>query len=164
MTDHQRRLGATLTAPGTVSSRESAGALHGFRPGHRRALEIVTRPGSGGPRRLGSLLVYRSSTLSGEVVVRDGISVTSPTRTLVDLCPRLSEKQRAKAVREGIRLGAFTALDVRLAAERYRGRRGIGGLDDLARRLDACPSAGPAAMPRRGRWRCSTPPDWSCQP
>jgi len=139
LTDHQRRLAATLTAPGTVLSHASAGALHGFRPAARSSFEVVTRPGNGGPRRIGDLLVCRSSTLAGEVVPRDGVPVTSPTRTMVDLSAGLSPRQRAKAVREGIRLGAFTALDLRLAAARYRGRRGTCGLAELAARLERLP-------------------------
>jgi hypothetical protein len=141
LTDHQRWLAATLSAPQTVLSHASAGALHGFRPRSVSAFEVVTRPGSGGPRRIGNLLVCRSRTLSGEVVTRDGISVTSPTRTLIDLCAQLARRQRGKAIREGIRLGAFTALEVRLAAARYRGRRGIAGLADHAGALERLPIA-----------------------
>lgn len=51
----------------------------------------------------------------------------------------LDVRQRAKAVREGIRLGAFTALEVRLAAARHRGRRGTSGLTDLAAQLERLP-------------------------
>lgn len=136
LTDHQRRLAATLTASGPVLSHASAGALHGFRPGVRSSFEVVTRPGSGGPRRVGDLLVCRSSTLAGDVVLRDGIPVTSPTRAIIDLSAGLDVRQRAKVVREGIRLGSFTALELRLAAARHRGRRGTGGLADLAARLE----------------------------
>lgn len=139
MTDHQRRLAATLTASRTALSGASGGALHGFRPVRRAAFEVITRPGTGGPRRIGALLVCRSSTLCGEVIVRDGIPVTSPTRTLIDLCSRLNERERAKAVREGIRLGVFTALEVRLAAVRYRGRRGTSGLAEQAQLTERLP-------------------------
>lgn len=138
VTEHQRRLAATMTAPRTVLSQASGGALHGFRPIRRSAIEVVTRPGNGGPRRCGRLLVCYSNTLDGEVVVRDGIPVTSPTRTLIDLCAHLSEQQRGKAIREGVRLKVFTALEVRLAA-RYCGRRGTSGLAELAQRLDRLP-------------------------
>jgi very-short-patch-repair endonuclease len=67
--------------------------------------------------------------------------VTSPTRTLIDLCARLDDKERAKAVREGIRLRVFTALEVRLTAARYRGRRGTRGLGEMAARLEKLPIA-----------------------
>jgi hypothetical protein len=139
VTAHQRRLAATLTAPCTILSGASGGALHGFRPVRRIAFEVVTQTGSGGPRRCGALLVCYSNTLEGEVVVRDGIPVTSPTRTLIDLCARLNDRDRAKAARDGIRLNVFTALEVRLAAARYRGRRGTSGLAELATRLERLP-------------------------
>jgi hypothetical protein len=139
VTEHQRWLAATLTAPNTVLSHASAGALHAFRPRPRPSFEVVTRPGSGGPRRIGALLVCRSTTLADDVVIKDGIPVTSPTRTLIDLCAGLTARERARAVREGIRLQVFTALEVRLAAARYRGRRGIAGLADQAEALEQLP-------------------------
>lgn len=140
ITDHQRWLAATLTAPGTALSHASAGACGGFRP-WRGAFEVVTRPGSGGQRRIDGLLVCRSSTLDGHVVVQDGIRVTSAARTIVDLSAHFSDEQRAKAVREAIRLQATTALELRLAAAAHRGRRGVAGLEALAARLEALPIA-----------------------
>src|SRR3712207_4316560 len=59
-----RWMGATLTAPGTVLSHNSAAAAWGFRPQHA-PFETVTRPGSGGRRRHGGVLVHRSTTLDG---------------------------------------------------------------------------------------------------
>lgn len=138
ITAHQRRLAATLTAPGTVLSHASAGDLHGLRP-WERAFHVVTRPGSGGPRRVDGLLICRSRRLEGHVVVRDGVRVTSAPRTIVDLCPYLTEPARAKAVREAIRLRRMTALDLRLAAAAHRGWRGTAGLAALAARLERLP-------------------------
>src|SRR4051794_21069647 len=57
-----RWMGATLTAPGTVLSHASSAAARGFWS-LPRGFETVTRPGSGGPRRYGGVLVFRSSTL-----------------------------------------------------------------------------------------------------
>src|SRR3954465_7289737 len=50
---------AVLTAPDSVLSYGSGGACYGF---HRfeRGYEVVTRPGQGGRRRLGGVLVFRS--------------------------------------------------------------------------------------------------------
>ena len=138
ITDHQRRLAATLTAPGTALSHASAAALDGFRPS-MTGFEVVTRPGSGGPRRIGDLLVCRSLTLEGWVTVRDGIPVTKPARTIIDLAPHLDERRHAKAVREAIRLKVMTALELRLALAEHRGRRGTRGLAELAARLEQLP-------------------------
>ena len=54
--------GATLTAPSTFLSHASASSAWGFWV-PRRMYETVTRPGHGGPRRHGGLLVFRSRTL-----------------------------------------------------------------------------------------------------
>ena len=55
--DWGRWMGATLTAPGTVLSDVSAAAAWGCWSFERR-FETVARPGSGGPRRHGGVLVY----------------------------------------------------------------------------------------------------------
>lgn len=140
LTDHQRRLAATLTAPRTVLSHASGGAHWGFRPWNG-GFEVVTRPGNGGPRRIGDLLVCRSSCLTGQIVRRDGIPVTTPARTIIDLAPHLTDRQRAKAVREAIRLRVMTALELRLTLAGHRGRRGTRGLAELAACLERLPIA-----------------------
>ncbi len=138
ITDHQSRLAAVLTAPRTVLSHGSGAAHWGFRPWNA-GFEVVTRPGSGGPERIGNLLVCRSKTLDGYVTRRDGIPVTTPARTIIDLAPHLTQRQRAKAVREAIRLKVMTALELRLALPDHRGRRGTRGLRELAARLERLP-------------------------
>jgi len=135
---HQRHLAATLTTRESVLSHASGADRHGFRSWHG-PFEVITRPGSGGPRRIGDLLVLRSSTLEGHVGRRDGIRVTGAARTIVDLSPHLSEPQRAKAVREAIRLRTTTALELRLVVAQHPRRRGIAGLAALAARLEALP-------------------------
>src|SRR3954467_8077660 len=63
--DWGRWMGATLTAPGSVLSHFSAAAARGFWA-LPHPFETVTRPGSGGPRRHGGVLAFRSSTLAGD--------------------------------------------------------------------------------------------------
>jgi len=138
VTDHQRWLAATLTAPDSALSHVSAAALHGFFSSVRR-FEVVTRPGSGGPRREGDLLVCRSRTLGGQVIVTDDVPATTPARTIIDLAVHLGERRRAKAVREAIRVKAMTALELRLTLADHRGRRGTAGLAELAARLERLP-------------------------
>ena len=69
LTRRQRWIAATLTTPESVLSYASAGDLWGCRP-FDASFETITRPGSGGPRRQGGLLICRSRTLEGNVVVR----------------------------------------------------------------------------------------------
>ena len=90
----QRALAACLIAgPGAGVSHRSAAALwaiSGFRPG---SLEITVPPGRSS--RNGLARVHRSSV---HVVRRDGVPVTPPARTLVDLAGVVSEVRLEEAI------------------------------------------------------------------
>jgi hypothetical protein len=118
-----RWMAATLTAPETYLSHASSGALNGFwdRP---RALEMVTRPGNGGPRRLDGLLVRRSLTLAGNTTTVDGIPTTTPERALIELASYLDRKGLARAVREALRIERTTSAELLSVADDHAGRRG----------------------------------------
>jgi very-short-patch-repair endonuclease len=140
LTRRQRWIAATLTTPESVLSYASAGDLWGFRPFYA-SFETITRPGSGGPRRQGGLLICRSRTLEGNVVVRDGIQVTTPERTLIDLAAQLPERATGKAFREAIRLKLTSARDLLPIVRRHQGRRGTAQLGRLAARYSSLPYA-----------------------
>lgn len=131
LTADQRRLAATLTAPGTLLGGHSAGSCWGFRP-WRSPIESVVRWGSGGPVMLDGVLVRRSLTLADEIAWRGPIPITSPERTLIDLSPHLYPDQRGRATREAIRMGLITASSLEDALDRHRGRRGTRPLRELA--------------------------------
>jgi hypothetical protein len=116
-------MAATLTAPGTVLSQVSAAAAWGLWS-LPRSFETVTRPGRGGPRRHGGVLVYRSSTLAGECTRLRGIPITSVARTLLDLASGVSDRALARALREAVRLELISLAVLGDALGRYRGRRG----------------------------------------
>ena len=120
---HQLWFAATLTSPDSVLSHGSGGACYGFHRFERRH-EVITRPGRGGRRRHGRLLVYRSTCLDGDVTTHHGIPIATAARVLIDLAPGLTEKRLGRAFREAIRLKTTTAARVRAAAERHRGRPG----------------------------------------
>jgi hypothetical protein len=137
--DHEWGLwmGATLTAPGSVLSRESGASAWGFsRPGR---LVTVTRPGSGGPRRHGGVLVFRSSTLEGECTMLRGIPITAAPRTLLDLAEHLSERALARAVREAVRLKLTPVEAIAACVGRHRGRRGSRRLLSVLARYSGLP-------------------------
>jgi predicted transcriptional regulator of viral defense system len=117
-----RRMAATLTTPDSVLSHASAAAAYGFRP-FKAQFEVITRPGSGGPRRQGEILVCRTTHV--EATTHQGIPITTPERTLIDLAPHLDDKALARAVREAVRLHTTTTpSDLFVAIGRHRGRRG----------------------------------------
>ena len=125
--DWGRWMAATLTEPDSVLSHESAAAAWGFWS-LPRARERITRPGSGGPRRRGSVVVHRSSTLSGETEDLQGIPITSVPRTLLDSTARSSRRALARSVREAVRLELTTITELGDALGLFRGRRGAGRL------------------------------------
>jgi len=129
-------MAATLTAPGSVLSHASAAAAWGFRPVDA-PFEIVTRRGSGGPRRLDGVLVCRSRTLDETTL--EGIPITTPERTLIDLAPHLGDGRLRRAVREACRLKVTTPSAVFVALARHRGRRGARRLDMAASRYAGLP-------------------------
>jgi very-short-patch-repair endonuclease len=133
-----RWMAATLTAPGSVLSHASAGTAYGFRS-FKAPFETVTRPGSGGPRSLDGVLVCRSRTLAGNQTTIDGIPITTPERTLIDLAPHLRNRALARAVREAVRLRTTTPSDLFVALARHRGRRGTARLHAAVSRYAGLP-------------------------
>jgi hypothetical protein len=118
-----RWMAATLTAPQSYLSHASSAALHGFWD-RRRLRETVTRPGSGGPRRLDGLLVYRSLTLAGNTVTVDGIPTTTPERAIIEMAPYVDNAGLARAVREAMRIERTSAADLLRVVDNHARRRG----------------------------------------
>lgn len=101
--DWGRWMGATLTAPGTWLSHFSAAAARGLW-NLPRAYETVTRRGTGGPRRHGGLLVYRSSIINEEATtVVNRVPMTSVPRSVFDLARMVSDRTLARLVRDAVR-------------------------------------------------------------
>mgnify|MGYP006952621069 CR=1 FL=1 len=135
-----RWMAATLTAAGTVLSHLSAAIAWALLtiPGE---FETVTRPGSGGPRRHGDVVVHRSSTLAGDVTTLQGIPITTVPRTLLDLTTQVSDRALARAVREAVRLDYVTLHGLGDALGRFRGRRGVRLLGEVVSRYAGLPIA-----------------------
>lgn len=123
-----RWMGATLMEPEDLLSRVSAAAAQGFWNAPRQ-FETVTRRGSGGPKRHGGVLVFRSSTLEQDRDVLRGIPITAAPRTLLDLAAHVSDRALARAVREAVRIEATT---VHAIADRLGSARGARGTARLA--------------------------------
>lgn len=123
----QRRWAATLTAPRTVLAHESGACFWDLRE-REPSVPTVVRPGHTGPLRQDGLLVRYSATLAGNVVCRDGLWVTTPERTLIDLWPRARGRARDRLLRDAIRLKHTTHREVGRVLARHRGRRGTASL------------------------------------
>jgi hypothetical protein len=131
-------MGAILTAPGSVLSHSSAAGAWEILS-LPEAFVTITRPGSGGPRRHGGVLAFRSSTLGGEVTRLRGIPITSISRTLLDLARTVSQRALARAVREAVRLEHTTLVQLGDRLGDYRGRRGSRRLADVIARYAGLP-------------------------
>jgi very-short-patch-repair endonuclease len=138
LTRRQLWIAATLTSPDSVLSHASAAACWGIRR-FAGSYEIVTRPGSGGRRRLGGVLELRSLTLDGDTTSHDDIRITSAPRTLIDLAPSVSERDLRRSFREALRLNTTSTQQLLKALERHRGRRGTPRLRQIAVHYKAIP-------------------------
>jgi len=136
--DWGRWMEATLTAPGSVLSHVSAAAAWGFWS-PARVFETVTRPGSGGPRRHGGVLAYRSSVLEGEWTFLRGIAITASARTLLDLARIASARALARAVRDAVRLDLTSVHELADAVGAHRRRRGSRRLAAVLARYSGLP-------------------------
>ena len=121
-----RFLAAVLSCgPGAALSYLSAAILWGLLPERGPRIDVTVASG-GGRRRRGALVIHRAALAEGDVTVKDGIWVTTPGRTIVDLADVLSERQLARVVDEA----AYLRLDLDELRPRP-GRRGSGVLGRL---------------------------------
>jgi very-short-patch-repair endonuclease len=121
LTREGRFLAAVLACgPGAALSHESAAVLWGLRKPRGPRID-VTVPTPGGRSRRGALIVHRSHLAPNEVTVKDGVPVTTPARTVLDLADGLRRRQLERVLDEA----AFLGLDLEGLAPRP-GRRGRG--------------------------------------
>lgn len=136
--DLGRWMGATLTSAGSALSHVSAAAAWGVWASPR-AFEIVTRPGSGGPKRHGGVLVFRSTTLAGDRTAFRGIPITTPERTVLDLAATISSPALARLMRESIRLRLTSLEALTDVVGRHPRRRGTQRLMRVLARYSGLP-------------------------
>src|SRR3954447_15730195 len=119
-----RWMAATLATDGVLSHR-SAGALWDIRQWQGRI--DITTPRTRAKRR--GLLLHRAVLAPDEITVRDGIPVTTPARTLLDLAGVLQRHQLQQAINEAEILRPPGPHHL---ASRYPTKRGTRALRALA--------------------------------
>jgi hypothetical protein len=116
--------------PGAALSHRSAGQLWGLVPTSAAAPE-VTRPRPF--RRQAGIRAHHSRLSADELVLVDGIPVTSVSRTLLDLAGMLTRNQLERALNEAEVLRLTDRLSVSDLLERYPRRGGSAALRALFR-------------------------------
>jgi hypothetical protein len=100
--DPQALIAAAVLAggPDAVASHASAAWLWGFVPRYEPPPEITLTQGDRRPRHI---LTHRCLSLQPRDVTRQrGVPTTSPARTILDLAPRLTTKQRTRLVNDAL--------------------------------------------------------------
>lgn len=117
---------------GSALGERSAGQFWRYETGS--VFPVTTfAPGDRG-RKLSRIRARRIELAHRETVVVDGIRVTSPARTLVDLCARRTPRKRRELVERAQDLKRFDADTIRACLEahpRQRGRRSLLDFLDL---------------------------------
>lgn len=110
--------------PGAALSHGSAAALWGF--GAERAGEVeISVPAPRAPRRPGVRVHRRTRLIEEDLAIRDHIPLTSPTRTLLDLTPRLGRNRLETAINELDTLDLLTPEALRAELGHYAGEPGV---------------------------------------
>jgi very-short-patch-repair endonuclease len=116
-----RYLAAVVTCgPNAALSHFAAAALTNLMRERGPRID-VTVPRGGQRRRRGALIIHRAALPERDVTVKEGIRVTTPCRTIVDLADVLSERRLARVIDEA----AYLRLDLTELRPRP-GRRGSG--------------------------------------
>jgi hypothetical protein len=131
----QLRMAATLTTPRSFLSDFSAGAHYGILSS-RAAYETIVRAGNRGRERSDGLVVRYSQTLHGDIGSFDGIPITSPERTLVDIA---ADADPGRPLREARRLKLTTPYSLAVSLQKHANRRGAARLKRLNDRYAGLP-------------------------
>jgi len=127
-------------APTAALSHETGAALWGLRQETPRGVIHISVPAGLSHHHRG-IAVHRRSALTWprsrrgdarieqtDITLRDGIPVTAPILTLIDLAARLPERRLEAAINEADRLDLVTPMELREELEARRGQRGVGAI------------------------------------
>jgi very-short-patch-repair endonuclease len=130
LTQKGRWMAAVLACGGegvAALSHSSAAALLGVGAERAAGIEVTRRAEA--PARVAGVKVHRRPGLRpGWCVLHEGIPVTSPVQTLIDLAARHEQPLVERAVNEADRLGLVRTDDLRMALDDHAGERGVARL------------------------------------
>jgi very-short-patch-repair endonuclease len=118
---------------GAVLSHHSAATLWGLRPGTARPVHVTVDGKRGCPLPTG-VKVHRSRTIvSADIRIQDGLPVTSPARTLLDVSATVTDRDVERLLDEGLfALRILTLSQVRDVLARAGQHSGRGRLARVA--------------------------------
>ncbi len=114
--------------PDAVLSHRSAAQLWGLQRGPSRAIEVTRARGWRAPD---GVAIHRAALPDDERTAVDGIAVTTPPRTILDLAAVASRRQLERALNELEVRGLTDRLSIPDLLARYPRRRGIAVLREL---------------------------------
>lgn len=106
---------------GAALSHSSAAALWGFGPGRVDAIEVSVAAER--RRRLSGIVLHRRAAV--DAVVREGIPVTTPVDTLIDLAASAGHRTLERAVNDATALGLVDPDSLRKALDEAAPRPGV---------------------------------------
>ena len=135
LTVNGRRMAAVLAAgPGAALSHASAAALWEIRPTSASRIDVAVRSTGGRGRRAG-LRIHRAASLrDDELTEHQGIRVTTPARTLLDLAATLPRRALERALDQAEIHDLYDLASLDAMARAHQGERGA---RRLQRALDA---------------------------
>jgi predicted transcriptional regulator of viral defense system len=129
LTVNGRRMAAVLAAgPGAVLSHASAAALWEIRSTSASRIDVSVRT-PGGRRKRPGLRIHRATQLrDDEIVEHQGIRVTTPARTLLDLASSLPRRALERALDEAEIHGLYDLRALEAIVNAHRQERGAAKL------------------------------------
>jgi very-short-patch-repair endonuclease len=131
LTRYGRWMAAVLSCgEGAALSHACGAALWEIRPEPRGPIEVSVPIGRR-PRRAGIVVHRRKALTDGEVTEHQGITVTTPIATLIDIAPALTRDQLEAAINEADKRGLADPDQLRSALDEVVRRPGTAVLRDI---------------------------------
>jgi len=128
-----REMAAVLACgPGAVVSHRSAGSLWAILPPADATMPVELTINSRRPFRRPGVVVHRTLSLDVDDLTHlEGVPITSPVRTLLDLAAVLRFRELEQALARAERAELVNRTDLSKVAERHRHRPGVSALRAL---------------------------------